>query len=71
MIFLKKQLKITGVSNGKGSFSTAINMLANDVIKIDGLVGKHYKFEEFDEMFRHMYEYPLQYNKVIIDIQRL
>ena len=68
---LKKQLKITGVSNGKGSFSTAINMLANDVIKIDGLVGKRYKFENFDEMFRYVYEYPFQYNKVIVDIQRL
>ena len=70
-IILKKQLKVIGVSNGDGSFSTAINMLANHVVKTEGLVGRHYKFEEFDEMFKYIHEYPLQYNKVIIDIQKL
>ena len=70
-IILKKQLKVIGVSNGDGSFSTAINMLANHVVKTEGLVGRHYKFEEFDEMFKYIHDYPLQYNKVIIDIQKL
>ena len=68
---LKKQLKIVGISNGDGSFSTAINMLANKIVKTDGLVGKHYNFEDFEEVFKYIHDYPLQYNKVVIDIQKL
>ena len=45
----QKHLKIFGVYNGVGKFSSAINLLVTNTINIDKLVGKTIKFSKLDQ----------------------
>lgn len=45
----KKHLKIFGVYNGAGSYSSAINMLVTDTVNVDPLIGERMSFEKFDQ----------------------
>ncbi len=65
---LGKQLTIKGVGNGYGEMSSAINLLANKIIKTDGLITKRIYFDEVPEMVRECAEYPYQHNKILINV---
>lgn len=63
---LKKQLKIKGVCNGQGEMSSAINLLANKVIKTEGLVGATANFDEIPVVVENCVKYPYQFAKIMI-----
>lgn len=65
---LKKQLTIKGVDNGEGEVSTAINLLANKIIKTDGIITNRVSFDDVPEMIAECVKYPYQYNKIVVDI---
>lgn len=65
---LRKQLMVVGVENGAGYLQTAINMLATKVIKTEGLIDKVASFDEVPEVAAEIVEFPLKYNKVVIDM---
>ena len=48
---VEKRLTIYGINDGIGQIATAINMLATDVINVDGLVEKVYNFDEAEKAF--------------------
>lgn len=63
---LKKQLKIKGVCNGAGEMSSAINLLANKVIKTDGIISATANFDEIPQVVENCVKYPYQYSKILI-----
>lgn len=64
---LKKQLTLKGVCNGIGELSSAINLLANKVVKTDGIIGATANFEEIPQVVESCVKYPLQYSKILIN----
>lgn len=67
-VVLEKKLTVKGVGDGYGEMSTAINLLANKIVKLDGLISKEIYFEDFPELVQECVEYPLQNNNVVIQI---
>ena len=67
-VVLQKQLKLIGVADGYGEMSSAINLLANRIIKTDGLINSRIDFSEVPEMVVQCAEYPYQYNKIVVNI---
>lgn len=68
-VILSKQLTLTGVADGYGEMSSAINLLANRIVKTDGLIGSRVKFDEVPETVAQAVEYPYQYNKIIVSME--
>ncbi|MCQ2409490.1 MAG: zinc-binding dehydrogenase [Clostridia bacterium] len=66
-VVLKKQLKIVGVNNGYGEMPSAINLLANKVVKTEGLINHTIDFKDFPSIIKPCIDYPYQYNKILID----
>ncbi|MGN0744435.1 MAG: zinc-binding dehydrogenase [Christensenellales bacterium] len=64
---LKKQLTIKGVCNGIGEMSSAINLLANKVVKTDGIFGASANFDEIPQVVENCIKYPYQYGKILIN----
>ena len=65
---LKKQLKVKGVSNGEGSMSSAINLLANKIVKTSGIISAAANFEEVPQVVENCVKYPYQYSKIVVNI---
>ena len=65
---LSKQLRVIGVADGYGEMSSAINLLANRIVKTEGLIGARIGFDEVPEMVEQCVEYPYQYNKILITV---
>lgn len=65
---LSKQLRVIGVADGYGEMSSAINLLANRIVKTEGLIGARIGFDEVPEMVAQCAEYPYQYNKILITV---
>ena len=66
---LSKQLRVIGVADGYGEMSSAINLLANRIVKTEGLIGARIGFDEVPEMVEQCAEYPYQYNKILITVE--
>ena len=67
-VILEKKLTVKGVADGIDEISSAINLLANKIIKIDGVITKSVYFEDVPEMMKDCVEYPYQYNNILVDI---
>ena len=67
-VVLQKQLRLIGVADGYGEMSSAINLLANRIVKTDGLINSRIDFSEVPEMVVQCAEYPYQYNKIVVSI---
>ena len=67
-VVLSKQLTVKGVADGYGEMSSAINLLANKIVKVDGLITKKVYFEDVPELVKECVEYPLQHSNVLITI---
>ena len=67
-VILDKKLTVKGVADGIDEMSSAINLLANKIIKLDGIITEEVYFEDVPEMIKKCVEYPYQYNNVMIDI---
>ena len=65
-IILKKQLVMSGVCNGDGEMSSAINLLANKAIHTEGLVEHTIDFEDFPKFVAECVKYPHKFNKVVV-----
>ena len=65
---LAKQLRVIGVADGYGEMPSAINLLANRIVKTEGLIGARIGFDEVPEMVEQCAEYPYQYNKILITV---
>ena len=65
---LKKQLKIKGICNGDGCMSSAINLLANKVVKTDGIISAAANFEEVPSVVENCVKYPYQYSKIVVNM---
>lgn len=67
-VVLSKQLTVKGVADGYGEMSSAINLLANKIVKVDGLITKKVYFEDVPELVKECVEYPLQHSNILITI---
>lgn len=67
-VILSKQLTMTGVADGYGEMPSAINLLANRIIKTDGLISSRINFDEVPETVAQSAEYPYQYNKIVVSM---
>ena len=47
---------------------SAINLLANRIVKTDGLINTRIDFSAVPEMVVQCAEYPYQYNKIVVNI---
>lgn len=65
---LTKQLTMKGVADGYGEMASAINLLANRIVKTDGLINTRINFSDIPEMVVQCAEYPYQYNKIVVNI---
>lgn len=65
---LDKKLTIKGVGDGHNEMSSAINLLANKIVKTDGLISKTVDFDEVPAMIKECAKYPYQFNKILIEI---
>ena len=66
-VILKKQLVMSGVCNGEGEMSSAINLLANKAIHTEGLINHELDFEDFPKFVAECVKYPHKFNKVLIN----
>lgn len=66
-VILKKQLVMSGVCNGDGEMSSAINLLANKVIHTEGLINHRIDFDDFPKFVDECVKYPHKFNKVLIN----
>ena len=48
--------------------SSAINLLANKVVKTDGIISAKANFDEVPQVVENCVKYPYQYSKIVIDI---
>ena len=67
-VVLEKKLTVKGVGDGYGEMSSAINLLANKIVKVDGLITKKVYFEDVPELVKECVEYPLQHSNILITI---
>jgi threonine dehydrogenase-like Zn-dependent dehydrogenase len=65
---LKKQLTVKGVSDGDGEMPSAINLLANKIVKTEGIINGKTSFEDFPAMVKECAEYPYKYNNILITL---
>lgn len=65
---LSKQLRLIGVADGYGEMSSAINLLANRIVKTNGLINSRIGFDEVPEMVAQCAQYPYQYNKIVVEV---
>lgn len=65
-LIASKQLKVKGVTTGANEFVSAINILAQKILKLEILIDKYYRVEEIDAAFSEMAKEPLKYFAPII-----
>ena len=63
-VILKKQLK--GVNNGYGDVSTAINLLANKIVRTDGMIHDRLSFDEVPKAVEEGSKYPYKFAHILI-----
>ncbi len=67
-IVLERNLTVIGVGDGYGEMSTAINLLANKIVKTDGLITKKVYFEDVPQLVSECVDYPYQNDNILIEI---
>lgn len=66
-IVLKRQLNLKGICNGAGEMPSAINLLANHIIRTDGLITDRADFDDFPKVFAKGREYSFKNDTVLIN----
>lgn len=67
-VILSKRLTLIGVSDGYGEMASAVNLLANRIIKTNGLINTRIEFENVPEIIDQCVKYPYQYNKILVTV---
>ncbi|MDE5601152.1 MAG: zinc-binding dehydrogenase [Clostridia bacterium] len=65
---LRKQLQVKGVCNGYGEMPSAINLLANKIVKTNGIITSRETFDDVPKIFEECVKYPYQLNTVLVDV---
>lgn len=65
---LNKQLTIVGVNNGYNETASAINLLANKIIKTDGMISRVVNFDSVSALFKDWAKDAGKYRKVVVEI---
>lgn len=63
-----RQLKVKGVSTGAFEFSSAINILAQKILNLDGFIEKRADIEEADDFLKEMADYPDEFYSGLIKL---
>ena len=64
----QKHLKIIGVYNGYGNFSSAINLLVTNKVNVDRLIGEVVPFEKLDEVLANTTSEELKLKSKVIKV---
>lgn len=67
-VILKKQLKLRGVNNGDGEISSAINLLANKIVRTDGMISDRVSFDEVPKAVDEASKYPYKFTHILVSI---
>ena len=62
---IKNELIISGETSAEGAIESAINMLLNDIVKVDMFVDSIVKFEEADVTFKDLSSKPCMKKTII------
>ena len=65
----QKHLKIMGVYNGLGNFSSAINLLVTGKVNVDNLIGDVVSFEKLDQVLTNTTDEELKLKSKIIKVE--
>ncbi|MBQ8433834.1 MAG: alcohol dehydrogenase catalytic domain-containing protein [Clostridia bacterium] len=65
----QKHLKIMGVYNGLGNFSSAINLLVTGKVNVDNLIGDVVSFEKLDQVLANTTDEELKLKSKIIKVE--
>lgn len=61
-----RQLSVVGINNGAADINTAINLLANDVVKVDDIADKTVDFLASPDVFTELADEENNYLKILI-----
>ena len=64
----QKHIKIIGVYNGLGNFSSAINLLVTNKVNVDRFIGEVVNFENLDEVFENISPEELKLKSKVIKV---
>jgi threonine dehydrogenase-like Zn-dependent dehydrogenase len=64
---LKKQLTFTGINNGFNEINSAVNILANKILKSDNLISHRINFKDAPEAIKNLALNPSGYRSVIAE----
>ena len=64
----RKHLKVFGVYNGAGNFSSAINLLVTDTVNVDPLIGTTLNFDTIDKEMAELKPEEIQLRSMIVKI---
>lgn len=65
-VILKKQIKLKGVCNGEGEISSAINLLANKIVRTDGFITARVDFDDVKETVEECVKYPNKFSTILV-----
>jgi threonine dehydrogenase-like Zn-dependent dehydrogenase len=64
---LNKQLTFTGINNGYNEIASAVNILANKILKLNPLISHRTTFEDAPETIKDLAMNPLGYRSIIVE----
>jgi threonine dehydrogenase-like Zn-dependent dehydrogenase len=64
---LKKQLTLTGINNGYNEIASAVNILANKILKLNPLISHRTSFDGAPEIIKDLALNPLGYRSIILE----
>lgn len=65
-VILRKQLKLRGINNGDGEISSAINLLANKIVRTDGMISERLDFDDVPKAVSEGSKYPYKFTHILI-----
>lgn len=64
----RRQLKVRGVNNGASEFDSAVNILAQKILKFDGFIDKTVEIKDAEVLLREMKGNPERYFNAVIKL---
>ncbi len=64
----RRQLRVRGVNNGASEFDSAVNILAQKILKFDGFIDKTVEMKDAEVLLREMKSTPERYFNAVIKL---
>ena len=64
----RRQLRVRGVNNGASEFDSAVNILAQKILKFDGFIDKTVEIKDAEVLLREMKSNPERYFNAVIKL---